>query len=56
MSTDDELERRVYELREDVRGIQLLLLIVVLAGCFFGARMVATQPVDVPVGEREATR
>jgi hypothetical protein len=56
MNTDHELERQVYALREDMRGVQLLLLIVVLAGCFFGARMIATQPVDVPVGEREATR
>ena len=56
MSDNHELERQVYELRKDMRGVQLLLLVFVLAGLFFGVRSIATQPIDVPVSEQEAVR
>jgi len=52
----DELERQVYELRKDMRAVQLLLLVFVLAGCYLGVRSVATQTRDVPVSEQEALR
>lgn len=56
MSHDHELERQVYELRKDMRAVQLLLLMFVLAGCYLWVRSVATQTRDVPVSEQEAVR